>query len=280
MTLAFPEFPNALTTGPRPGTVITPVGPGKDEVSSGTNWEFRGAWVEVNGATTLENYYIPYNLNIATSAEVHVRNCIIETAGDFGISLRGTTGVIIKDCLVLGKDRSAGRVDAAIKDVYGTARGTVVDACNIYWARSAIHLTAGVISKCYIHDPGYVSDDHINGIIDPGSTEELVISGNTILNPLSQTDAIILHPGTGSTQDIANKIIENNLLAGGGYCLYGGQTSGNSFYNCAFVDNYFSQIYYPACGYYGTVAEWNSSGSGTCWAGNEIYETSALVPAP
>jgi hypothetical protein len=280
MPLAFPGFPSAQTTGPKPGTVTIPVGPGADEVSSGTNWEFRGNWVEVTGATTLENYYIPYNLNIATTAEVLVRNCVIETAGDFGISLRGTIGATIRNCLILGADSTSGRVDTAINDVYGTARGTVIDACNIYWARSAIHLTEGVIKNCYIHDPGYVPDDHINGILDPGSTEQLLIFGNTILNPLNQTDAIILHPGHDSAQNIANKIIENNLLAGGGYCLYGGQTRLNSFYNCAFVDNCFSQVYYPTCGYYGTVTEWNSSGSGVCWAGNEIYETSALVPAP
>jgi hypothetical protein len=280
MPLAFPGFPSAQTTGPKPGTVIIPVGPGQDEVSSGANWEFNGKWVEVSGTATLENYYIPYALNIATSAEVLVQNCIVKTAGYFGISLRETKAVTIRNCLVLGADSTSGRVDVAISDVFGTARGTVIDACNIYWARSAIHLTAGVISNCYIHDPGFVPDDHINGILDPGSTEQLVIFGNTILNPINQTDAIILDPGRDSIRDVANKIIENNILAGGGYCIYGGQTPLNSFYNCAFVNNYFSQIYYPSCGYFGMVAAWNSSASGVCWAGNEVYETSALVPAP
>ena len=81
-----------------------------------------------------------------------------------------------------------------------------------------MQVSTGLIVGNYIHDPGYIRGDHTNGIYAAGSTDPLTIYGNTVFNNLGQTDAINLAAST-SRQDVANKMVVDNLLAGGGYSI-------------------------------------------------------------
>ena len=102
----------------------------------------------------------------------------------------------------------------------------------------------------YIHNPGYIAGDHTNGVVTNGGTGPMVIENNTIFNSLGQTDAISLDAAT-SGLPVANKTIENNLLAGGGYAIYAGDGQGNTTSNIVIKGNRFGQLYYPKSGQFG-----------------------------
>ena len=95
---------------------------------------------------------------------------------------------------------------------------------NIWHADTAIQAASGIIAGNYIHDYGYNDTggdhDHLNGIsVGGGDSSPLLIQDNTILNNYGQTDAIALFQDFGNE---ANKTINDNLLAGGSYTIYGG----------------------------------------------------------
>jgi hypothetical protein len=107
--------------------------------------------------------------------------------------------------------------------------------------------------------------EHNDGIgVNAGSTS-LVIDHNTVLDPLDQTCAICLFSDFGQVQNVT---IENNLLAGGDYALYGG-LSGNegasSTPGVRITGNVFSTVYFRGGGTFGPAAHvW----AGDVWSGN------------
>lgn len=270
-------YPDATNTGVPSSTQLLAV-PG--QISSGPGWKFNsGGWVDVSGnGATLSGLSIPYNLNISAS-NVTINHDQVSASGSFGISLRHTSGVTIENSTINGQNATSGRVDTAIDDVYGDSSGINIQGNNIYNFRTGINVSGGVIQGNYIHSPGYVSRDHTNGIYNNDSTTPLTISGNTIFNPLSQTDAITLE-SSGPNLPVANKTVRNNLLAGGGYALYGGASNGNPTSNIVITDNRFGQQYFPQSGSYGPVAYFKSSGAGNVWSGNVWDSNSQAVATP
>jgi hypothetical protein len=268
-------FPDATNTGVPTGTTLKPV-PG--QVSSGPGWHWNATYGEVivtGNGTVLSGLYIPGTLDIEAS-NVTVKNDQIVTGGAFGISLRHTTGVTIENSTISGQNATTGRVDAAISDVYCDSTGMVIEDNNISDFRIGIQIPTGLVKGNYIHDPGYVSGDHTNGIMAVGTTEPMTIENNTVFNDLGQTDAITLN-ASGSGQAVANKTVVGNLLAGGGYVIYGGAAHSDPTSNIVIEGNRFSQIYYPKSGYYGPDAYFDSTGTGNVWSGNVWDATGTAV---
>jgi hypothetical protein len=264
-------FPDATTTGVPAGTVLRSV-PG--QVSSGPGWHFdpKRDYVAVTArGAVLSDLSIPCNLDIDAS-DVTVRDVRVVTGGYFGISLRHTTGVTIEDTTVSGQNLTSGRVNSAIDDVFGDSTGMMIKNDNISQFRTGVQVTTGVIVGNYIHDPGYIRGDHTNGIYVAGTTDPLTIYGNTIFNNLGQTDDVNLHASS-SRQDMANKLVVDNLLAGGGYSIYGGIRNGHTS-NIVITDNQFGRIFYPEGGRYGPAAYFNPQQAGNVWSGNVWSGTS------
>jgi hypothetical protein len=264
-------FPDATNTGVPDGTALRSV-PG--QVSSGPGWHFdpKGGYVTVTArGTVLSGLSIPCNLDIDAS-DVTVRDVRVVTGGNFGISLRHATGVTIEDSTISGQNMTSGRVNSAIDDVYGDSTGIVIKNNDISRFRTGVQVTTGLIVGNYIHDPGYIHGDHTNGIYVAGTTEPLTIYGNTIFNNLAQTDDVNLHTSS-SRQDLANKMVVDNLLAGGGYSIYGGVRDGRAS-NIVIKDNEFGQLYYPDGGQYGPVAYFDPQQAGNVWSGNVWSGTS------
>jgi hypothetical protein len=140
-----------------------------------------------------------------------------------------------------------------------------------------VQVNSGLVTGNYIHDPGYIAGDHTNGVIGSG-TAQLTITNNTILDSLSQTDAITIDDINGGL--VANKTIENNQLGGGSYAIYGGTAFGATTSNVVIENNQFSQAYYPKSGQYGPVAYFASTGTGNVWSGNTWGSTGNTIPAP
>jgi hypothetical protein len=119
---------------------------------------------------------------------------------------------------------------------------------------------------------GVPSVDHSEHIYAgaTGGCSNITISGNTLLNPLSQTACVYLHP----TYNFTSCAVTGNLMAGGDYCIYAG---GSGSTGIVMQNNVFSTVspYYANSGFFdplytGTPPVWGSSGN--IWAGNTWYD--------
>ena len=265
-------FPDGTNTGVPSWTDLRSV-PG--QVSSGPGWHFdpKGGYVVVTArGTVLSSLSIPYLL-VIDAPDVTVQDVRVVTGGYWGIRLTHTMGVTIEDSTISGQNQTSGRVGSAINDVYGDSTGIVIKNNNISRFKTGVQVSTGLIVGNYIHDPGYLHGDHTNGIYVAGTTEPLTIYGNTIFNDLGQTDDINLDASR-SGQDVANKIVADNLLAGGGYSIYGGGARNDRTSNIVIKDNEFGQLYYPRGGKYGPAAYVNLWQAGNVWSGNVWSGTS------
>jgi hypothetical protein len=270
-------YPDATNTGVPAGMALKTV-PG--QVSSGTGWHFdsRG-WVQVDGAgAVLSGLNIPYNINV-TAPNVTIKDVQVTTSGQPGISLRHTAGATVEDSTITGINATTGRMLAGVKDMYGDSTGLQVLRDNISWNETGVQLESGLVADNYIHNTGFISGDHVNGVTSNGGvTALLTIQHNTIFIDRSQTDAIGLFDDFGVQ---ANRVIASNLLAGGGYSIYGGQNPGTASPTGIHVtSNKIATIYYPKGGAFGPTAAFNSAGAGNTWTGNTWDGTGQVIPAP
>ena len=95
---------------------------------------------------------------------------------------------------------------------------------------------------------------------------------------LDQTDAISLFEDFGVE---ANKLIKDNLVAGGDYSIYGGAKSGGpQSYNIRIVGNRFSRKYYSNGGQFGPAAYFDRAGGGTSGPATSGTARRQRSPAP
>ena len=256
-------YPDASNTGPRAGVALRAV-PGQVSQGTGWHWDTRG-WLEVDGnGAVLDGLTIPNNLNISAS-NVTVRNVrVIESGEGFGISLRHAQNVTIEDSEIFSPAGST-RLMVGIKDIYGDSYGTQILRTDIHNTSTGIQIDQGLIQDSYIHDMGYVAGDHINGITSNSGTTQLTIRHNTVFNQFDQTDAISLFEDFGIQ---ANRLIDRNLVAGGGYTIYGGTGTKGATNNIKITNNRVARTLYPRGGYYGYLASFDPNGTGNLWSGN------------
>jgi hypothetical protein len=251
------------------------------QVSSGPGWHYEanpGRLVVTGRGTVLSGLSIPCGVAIEAS-DVTVRDIRVVTGGYFGISLRHVAGVTIEGSTISGRNQAGGRVNAAIGDVYGDSTGIVIENNNISRFRTGIQVSTGLIIGNYIHDPGYIAGDHTNGIYTAGTTKPLMVYGNTIFNSLGQTDDINLD-ASGPGQHVANKFVVDNLLAGGGYSIYGGSSHGGRTSDIVIENNEFGRLYYPNSGQWGPAAFFDPRRAGNVWSGNFWAGTSRPGAVP
>jgi hypothetical protein len=272
-------YPDATNTGVPAGTTLKTVG---TQVTSGPGWTYSattGVQVTGNGAV-LSGLYIPNSVTVKAS-NVTIQNCDVVTNGQssIGIQLRHTSNVTIQNSTISGTDNGNGRMMAGIKDVYGDSAGLQVMANNIYYTGTGFQGEQGLVQGNYIHAMGYIQGDHINGITSNGGVAgTLTIRHNTILVDHNQTDAVGLFEDFGVQ---ANRVIDNNLLAGGSYAIYAGQNAGGATTsNIQVTNNRISNLYYANGGVYGPVTAYNHSGAGDTWSGNTWDATGATIASP
>ena len=174
-----------------------------------------------NGAV-LKGLSIPYNVDVTASNVTIEDDVIVNTGDDFGVSIRHGHDVTVKNCDISSPYTDSRRLMVGVKDVYGDATGIKVIGNNIWHTATGVQIGAGLIAGNYIHSMGFKSGDHVNGITVNGSTTPLTIRHNTVFVNLDQTDAISLFEDFGVE---ANKLIKDNLVAGGDYSIYGGAKS-------------------------------------------------------
>ncbi len=265
-------YPDATSTGVIDRAALRRV---PQDVTSGPGWRWdtRG-WLQVtNDGAVVEGLEVSGPVEV-TGKNVTVRNNVILVSGEtWGVGLRHTTDATVS-ANTIGAAGITPRLLVGIKDVYGDSVGTTVTANDIAGTSTGIQMGSGVIRDNYIHDLGMASGDHVNGITSNGSAERLVIEHNTVLNHFGQTDAIGLFQDFGVE---ANRLITGNLLAGGGYTIYGGDGSFGRTHDIRIVGNRISRLYFPSGGSYGPVAHFDDSGDGNTWTGNVWDEDGSPV---
>lgn len=250
------------------GTVFTKV-PEQATSGNGWSWDATNNYVLVSGSNVTINGIETSTEIDVTGSNVTIQNCKLNAYnGMFGISLRHTTNVTVKNCQIAGTDASAGRLMVAIKSIYGDDVNPQSIANNISYVSTGIQYCQGLIQDNYIHDLGYQSGDHLNGTTSGSGCDQLTIQHNTIFNNFDQTDAISLFEDFGQQK---NALITNNYVAGGGYTIYGGANAGGIVpINIQITNNRVSDHYYANGGYYGWLAAWNGTGSGNVCSGNVL----------
>jgi hypothetical protein len=272
-------YPDATNTGVPAGTTLLAV-PG--QLTSGPGWHYdsRG-WVEVTGnGAVLSGLAISTNLDISAS-NVTIQNVKVTNSGQssLGISLRHTVGVTIEHSTITGLNATSGRLMVGVKDAYGDSTGLKVLSSNIFMVGTGVQTESGLIQGNYIHDIGYIPGDHLDGVhSDGGGTSPLTITGNTILMDHNQTGAVVLNEDNGAQ---ANRVVSGNLLAGGGYTIYAGGSSGGPVStSIKFSDNRVSTQYYTAGGVFGPAAHYDTNGAGNSWTANTWDNTGQIIPSP
>ena len=266
-------YPGATNTGVSAGTTLVAV-PG--QVTSGPGWTWNsGGWVSVTG-----NGAVVSGLKVSGHIEVNASNVVVkdndinQPGDNWGIALRSGTNVTVANNTIYATAATgANRLMVGIKD-FGGSGGVKILNNNIYHTDTGIQVEQGLVQGNYIHDMSYNAGDHINGITsNGGTTAALTIDHNTILNSYGQTDAIGLFEDFGIQ---ANRTISNNLLAGGGYVIYGGANPGKQApSNIDIIDNRISTIYYPNGGSFGPLTAASTTGGGSI--ANNIWDSTGLV---
>lgn len=175
---------------------------------------------------------------------------------------------------------------------------------EIYWTPDAIQIAGSrnTITGNYVHDTTFWADgegsnpggDHNNCLLHNGGVvDQLTITGNTfILNRqgagMSQTGALSLQQSAEFPGQYTNILVENNLIAGGGYAMYAGyepaKPGNSSGTNVVVRNNRFSTRYFTDAGFFGpTTAAQPWDADGNTWTGNRWHDgprAGQLIPAP
>jgi hypothetical protein len=243
-------FPGPTNTGVPPGVTLTASGPVKvtqdNKVLDG---------LEITGDVDVD------------ANNVALKNCsIVVSDAYWGIIIRSGS-LTVTDCKIYGSGSSG----HGIFNPYQCP--VTIRRCDISGFADGVMSDVGLIEDNYIHDLQGAPGSHHDGIQNGGGGP-LTIRHNTILNPHGETSAVALFQDFGVPHDV---LIENNLLGGGGYTVYGGAGSKGTPTKIEVLNNQFSKKYFATGGQYGPVAYWDSAGTGNTWSGNTWEGTSQVV---
>lgn len=263
-------YPDATNTGPVAGVALQRV---PQDVTSGPGWTWdsRG-WLQASSGAVVKNLIVSGSINVAGSNVTVTNNKILADGESWGIGLQHSVNATITNNEI-GILHGLPRLLVGIKDVYGDCVGTQILRNNVQNTSSGIQTHEGLTADNYIHDMGFSTGDHINGTTSNGNTEQMTIRHNTIFNQIYQTDAISLFQDFGLE---ANRVVTDNLLAGGGYTIYGGGGGKGVSYNIQVTNNRFSTLYFPNGGSYGPMMAFDYNGAGNVSSGN--YWDNSLAP--
>jgi hypothetical protein len=189
-------FPDATNTGVPAGVDLTP---------------YNGNLVINTPGAVISGLDIQGTVFIE-APNVTLEDCQITSADYWVVEIRGgMTGVTVQNCTINGVGTGEG--SSGIEGM-----GTFLNN-NIYNVENGITLDGGdtLIQGNYIHDLLASGSPHYDGIQIDGDVSNVTILGNTVINPWTQTSAVMIDNYFGP---ISNITVDNNLLVGGGYTIY------------------------------------------------------------
>ena len=149
---------------------------------------------------------------------------------------------------------------------------------NIHGSADGIHPGSNaLVQDSWVHDLVQANGSH-NDAIQMWNVDGVTIRHNYLDNANKETSCILPSSNDGY---IKNVTVDNNLMNGGGYTVYGGGGSGAIYpvANLSFTNNRFMRSptggHWPKGGYYGVKAY---IASGDVWSNNVWDDTSQLIP--
>jgi len=228
----------------------------------------------------------------ATNTGVPAGTALTVHQGDRTVNVAGTVidGLDIRGCLIINANnvtirnsrigaggdcehyvvRSFNRSGVVIEDVEIVLTGweTKGIAFDGYTARrvwfhggsDCAHTGTNVVivdSFCDIPAGGPADGPHFDGFQSDGG-RNITLRHNTIRVPYAQTSAILMSTNTSPIRDVS---IVDNLMAGGGWTVYcGTSTGGPVLGTLTFSGNVIARTYFPKGGYWGPATECPASG--------------------
>lgn len=256
-TAALINWPNSSNTGIPQGTILTPV-------IGGLNVTVAGQVISDKDITGCVNI----NADNVTLRRVKIKGCASEPVINVGY---GHKGIIIEDCEIDGQNRNS----------FGSGvgyEGFTIQRCNIHNTGLGVHMTNNVtVEVNWIHDLYEAGGSHNDNIVTNGGSN-FIVRGNNLENSHTQTANVALY---GDFAAVSNALVENNLLQGGGYSVYGGSVDGKPYTsganNIRFLNNRFTKKYWPKGGYWGPVSAFDPSKPGNVWSGNIWDDTGSVI---
>jgi hypothetical protein len=278
---ATPGEPTAPASPTRLGCIDVPSSCGYPDASNtgvtpGTQLQRSGSVTADQPGQVIEGLDITGELNI-TASGVTVRDVRVTGGKEVGNSnwvvvLRpGVTDVLLENVELTTPKGS--EQDLACVLNLGDAV-PVIRRANIHGCSAGVSTGAGVIEDSYIHDMAQVPGlSHVVGIASNGGGG-LTVRHNTILNQFDQTGVVAFYQDFGVQ---ANNLVTDNLVAGGGYCFYGGKGEHGPTRDIRFIGNRLSSRFSPNCGHFGVIASFALSDPGNRFEGNYWDETGREV---
>ena len=193
----------------------------------------------------------------------------------------GVTGLTMTDVEITRPAGSNGGADYGLL-LYG--KSVNLTRINIHNVTSGIHFSGDGVTlrDSYIGDMVNISgSDHNDAVIANGGAPHVTLVHNTLEVPGDQTTPIAMYP-EGSPNSYWT--IDDNLLNGGGYCIYPSYSKGQEQPNnhITITNNVFGSTFFTGCGAYGPVNSGPNGarfldGQGNTWSGNTWANTGLSV---
>jgi hypothetical protein len=277
-------FADTTNTGLPSGTTLyqVPQQITAPTAQTGHGWTYSNGEIVVPAGGALSNVELTGTVLLeGAGATVEDSDLSDSGADSYVIQLEHASDATIVDNNVHGVGVSAPNgCDSAVRDIYADSDNLTVKNNNVWYCSNPMNNIAdgGLIEQNYFHDFGNTgTGPHYEAIqFEQGNGTLMTVQDNTFLNSNSQTAAIILSDDAPSGVE-SNRVINHNLLAGGGYTFYGAGKSSTPSTIIRFTNNSFSRLYYSDSGFYGPVAYW-TTGNGNVWSGNIWDDNGTQVP--
>jgi hypothetical protein len=261
-----PSAPAARTSRgwPGPDNTGVPAGTRLSPVVGQLTFSTPGQVVDAKDVTGC----ITVTASNVTLSRFRVRGCAREPVISVGY---GLSGIRIEDCEIdggnLNPDASAVGYD-----------GYTMRRCDVHNTGSGLHMTNDVtVEDSWVHDLQEGDDSHNDSVITNGGAG-LVVRHNTLENSHTQTSVVALY---GDLDAVVDVVVQDNLLVGGGYTVYGGSVPGKRHSAQAagirVTGNRFSRRFFATGGSFGPVSGFDPGRPGNLWSGNVWDDTGAAV---
>jgi hypothetical protein len=260
-------YPDATNTGVPAGTALT----SKNEEMAVTT-----------PGTTIKDLALNGTIDVdANNTTIEDSEIIVEgtqsgcssPCGGKGIWIKeGVTGTVIQHVTCHGGAPTGANVTEFC--IQNNDSSTQVKDVHFYNCTTCM-VGPGTWSDNYVDQTGAeIPEEHYEDIYYGGGDGPLIVNHNTMLNPQGQTAVVFASVDFG---DQTTLTITNNLMAGGGYMIYGGGSGngGKVLGPVTVTGNRFSRKYYPEGGYYGADAYMTPAV--TTWSGNIWDDTLKTV---
>jgi hypothetical protein len=248
-------YPSPRTSGVPAGTHLTP--------SSSINANRPGEIITGRAVSG--------TIDVAAN-DVTIEDTKVTTSGDFGIVIEsGVIGTVINNVTLDGLGTTAS--SEMQWGIYNEGDFDALSADRVdFYNGERILSGPGTLTNSFCLDNVDNRQAHYECVYEGGGS--VAIEHNTLLTAHPQTAAIYLSTDSDSLGAVK---VTDNLLAGGGYALYGGANSDGSGVSSETVTgNRFSRLYYPDGGYYGPTAYMPD---GYAWSGN-VWDDTGLPVSP